>query len=262
MSVFESLQGQVALVTGAGNGLGIGFVIARALAEDGATVVLSSTTDRIHERVAELKADGHSAVGIVADLMQPGEGQRVVDEAMAVNGRLDVCVNNAGMIAVGMQGTTADVEGTTDDAWHDGIHRNLTTCFAVTRAAVAAMRPHGYGRIVNIASTSGPVQVFHGDITYHAAKAGMLGLTRAVALETAGFGITCNAVAPGWIASGSQPHGERVAGTLTPMGRSGTPREIASAVRFLADRSASYVTGQLLVVDGGNSLPEDRGWKP
>lgn len=262
MSVFESLQGQVALVTGAGNGLGIGFVIARALAEDGATVVLSSTTDRIHERVAELQAEGHSAVGIVADLMQPGEGQRVVDEAMAVTGRLDICVNNAGMIAVGMQGTTADVEGTTDEAWHDGIHRNLTTCFAVTRAAVAAMRPLGYGRIVNIASTSGPVQVFHGDITYHAAKAGMLGLTRAVALETAGFGITCNAVAPGWIASGSQPHGERVAGTLTPMGRSGTPREIASAVRFLADRSASYVTGQLLVVDGGNSLPEDRGWKP
>ncbi|MEQ1701898.1 MAG: SDR family NAD(P)-dependent oxidoreductase [Ilumatobacteraceae bacterium] len=262
MSVFESLQGQVALVTGAGNGLGIGFVIARALAEDGATVVLSSTTDRIHERVAELQADGHSAVGIVADLMQPGAGQRVVDEALAVNGRLDICVNNAGMIAVGMQGTTADVEGTTDEAWHDGIHRNLTTCFAVTRAAVAAMRPHSYGRIVNIASTSGPVQVFHGDITYHAAKAGMLGLTRAVALETAGFGITCNAVAPGWIASGSQPHGERVAGTLTPMGRSGTPREIASAVRFLADRSASYVTGQLLVVDGGNSLPEDRGWRP
>jgi 3-oxoacyl-[acyl-carrier protein] reductase len=186
----------------------------------------------------------------------------VVDEAMAVSGRLDICVNNAGMIAVGMEGKTADVEGTSDADWDDGIHRNLTTCFAVTRAAVAAMRPHGYGRIVNIASTSGPVQVFHGDITYHAAKAGMLGLTRAVALETAGFGITCNAVAPGWIASGSQPHGERVAGTLTPMGRSGTPGEIASAVRFLADRSASYVTGQLLVVDGGNSLPEDRGWRP
>lgn len=262
MSVFESLQGQVALVTGAGNGNGIGFVIARALAEDGATVVLSSTTDRIHERVAELTADGHTAVGVVADLMQPGEGERVVAAATAIAGRLDICVNNAGMIAVGMEGSTADVEGTTDAAWADGLHRNLTTCFAVTRAAVAAMRPVGYGRIVNIASTSGPVQVFHGDITYHAAKAGMLGLTRAVALETAGFGITCNAVAPGWIASGSQPHGEQVAGTLTPMGRSGTPREIASAVRFLADRSASYVTGQLLVVDGGNSLPEDRGWRP
>lgn len=262
MSVFQRLDGQVALVTGAGNVNGIGFVIARALAQDGATVVLSSTTDRIHDRVSELVADGHVAVGVVADLMDPGEGDRVVAAAVQAGGRLDICVNNAGMIAVGMDGHAADVEATTDAMWHDGIQRNLTTCFAVSRAAVAAMRERQYGRIVNIASTSGPVQVFHGDITYHAAKAGMLGLTRAVALETAGIGITCNAVAPGWIASGSQPHGERVAGTLTPIGRSGTPLEIASAVRFLADPSASYVTGQLLVVDGGNSLPEDRGWRP
>jgi 3-oxoacyl-[acyl-carrier protein] reductase len=186
----------------------------------------------------------------------------VVGAALALTGRLDICVNNAGMIAVGMEAGTADLEGTTDAAWHDGIERNLTTCFAVTRAAVTTMRPAGYGRIVNIASTSGPLQVFHGDVAYHAAKAGMLGFTRAVALETAGDGITVNAVAPGWIASGSQPHGERMAGTLTPMRRSGTPAEIAAAIRFLADRSASYITGQLLVVDGGNSLPEDRGWRP
>jgi 3-oxoacyl-[acyl-carrier protein] reductase len=262
MSIFQRLDSQVALVTGAGNGQGIGFVIARALAEDGATVVLSSTTDRIHDRVAELTADGLSAFGVVADLMEPGAGDRVVATALSAAGRLDICVNNAGMIAVGMEGHVADVEGTTDAMWQDGVQRNLTTCFAVTRAAVATMHAQGYGRIINIASTSGPVQVFHGDITYHAAKAGMLGLTRAVALETAGMGITCNAIAPGWIASGSQPHGERVAGTLTPIGRSGTPLEIASAVRFLADRSASYITGQLLVVDGGNSLPEDRGWRP
>ena len=124
------------------------------------------------------------------------------------------------------------------------------------------MRRQAYGRVVNISSTSGPVQVFWGDVAYHAAKAGMLGLTRAVALETAGNGITVNAVAPGWIASGSQPHGERVAGTLSPVGRSGTPAEVAAAIRFLADPSASYVTGQLLVVDGGNSLPEDRSWRP
>ena len=262
MSTFQRLDGQVALITGAGNGHGIGFAIARALAEDGATIVVSSTTDRIHDRVAELVADGLIATGVVADLMTPGAGERVVAAAVAAGGRLDICVNNAGMIALGMEGTSTDVEGTTDSQWHDGLQRNLTTCFAVTRAAVAVMHRHGYGRIVNIASTSGPVQVFHGDISYHAAKAGMVGLTRAVALETAGMGITCNAVAPGWIASGSQPHGERAAGTLTPMGRSGTPQEIAAAVRFLADRSAGYVTGQLLVVDGGNSLPEDRGWRP
>lgn len=262
MSIFQRLDGQVALVTGAGNGQGIGFAIARALAEDGATVVLSSTTERIHDRVAELVTDGYAAFGVVADLMEPGAGDRVVAAAVTAGGRLDICVNNAGMIAVGMEGTSTDVEGTTDARWHDGLQRNLTTCFAVTRAAVAVMHHHGYGRIINIASTSGPVQVFHGDITYHAAKAGMLGLTRAVALETAGMSITCNAVAPGWIATSTQPHTDRAAGTLTPIGRSGTPQEIASAVRFLADPSASFITGQLVVVDGGNSLPEDRGWRP
>ena len=262
MSVFHNLHGQVAHVTGAGSAHGIGFAIARALAEDGAAVVLSSTTERIDERVAELVGEGHAATGVVADLMQAGSSERVVATALEVAGRLDICVNNAGMIAVGMDGTAADLEDTTDAEWHDAIQRNLTTCFAVTRAAVTIMRRHGYGRIINIASTSGPVQAFHGDVAYHAAKAGMLGLTRAVALETAGAGITCNAVAPGWIGTDSQLPGEQVAGSLTPMGRSGTPLEIASAVRYLADPTASYITGQLLVIDGGNSLPEDRSWRP
>jgi 3-oxoacyl-[acyl-carrier protein] reductase len=181
---------------------------------------------------------------------------------LAVSDRIDICVNNAGMIAVGGQSTEAALHSTTDEQWSDGIERNLTTCFAVTRAVVAAMHTRKYGRIVNVASTSGAVQAFVGDVAYHAAKAGMLGLTRAVALECASAGITVNAVAPGWIATGSQLPAEQVAGALTPMGRSGTPAEVAAAVRFLVDPAASYVTGQLLVVDGGNSLPEDRAWRP
>lgn len=262
MSTFQRLEGQVALVTGAGGAHGIGFAAARALAEDGAAVVLSSTTDRVHDRVAELSALGYTAVGVVADLMEHGAADRVVAVALGVTGQLEICVNNAGMTAVGMEVVDADIEGTTDAMWHDGIERNLTTCFAVTRAAVAAMRRQGYGRIVNIASTSGPVQAFHGDVAYHSAKAGMVGFTRAVALETAGHGITVNAVAPGWIASASQLTREQGAGRLTAMGRSGTPQEIAAGIRFLADPTASYITGQLLVIDGGNSLPEDRSWQP
>ena len=258
----KALAGQVALVTGAGNELGIGFAIAVALAADGADVVVGSTTDRIHDRAIELTAVGSRSLGIVGDLMQAGVADELVQATLKFGGRLDICVNNAGMIAIGGSVTAATVDETTDQRWHDGIERSLTTCFAVTRAAIAAMRERRYGRIVNIGSTSGSVQAFTGDVAYHAAKAGMQGLTRAAALEVAALGITVNAVAPGWIKSGSQPHGERLAGTLTPLGRSGTPAEVAAAVRFLADPSASYITGQLLVVDGGNSLPEDRGWRP
>jgi 3-oxoacyl-[acyl-carrier protein] reductase len=259
----SGLHGQTALVTGSGSPHGIGFATATALAAGGATVVLTSTTQRVHERVAELVAAGHRATGVVRDLMRPGAAAELVAAAVAAgDGRLDICVNNAGMIAVGGAPTEATLEDTTDAQWHDGLDRNLTTCFAVTRAAVAVMRAQGYGRVVNIASTSGPVQAFTGDVAYHAAKAGMHGFTRAVALETAGAGITVNAVAPGWIATAAALDHERAAGELTPIGRSGTPEEVAAVVRFLADPSASYLTGQLIVVDGGNSLPEDRAWRP
>ena len=124
------------------------------------------------------------------------------------------------------------------------------------------MRQRTYGRIVNVASTSGTVQAFLGDPGYHVAKAGIIGLTRAVALEVAGDGITVNAVSPGWIATGAQLISEHSAGKYTPLGRSGTADEVAAAVRFLADPTASFVTAQQLVVDGGNSLPEDRSWRP
>jgi 3-oxoacyl-[acyl-carrier protein] reductase len=256
------LSGQVALITGAGSRDGIGFAAAHALAADGACVVVTSTSDRIHDRVREIEAAGGTAIGVVADLMATGEAMRVARSALAVNGRIDVCVNNAGMIAVGGNLIDATLPGTSDTQWDDSLHRNLTTCFTVTRAVATTMMEHGYGRIVNVASTSGPVQAFVGDVGYHAAKAGMIGFTRAVALECASRGVTVNAVAPGWIATASQSPSEQHAGSLSPIGRSGTPAEVAAAIRFLADPAASYVTGQVLVVDGGNSLPEDRAWTP
>jgi 3-oxoacyl-[acyl-carrier protein] reductase len=146
--------------------------------------------------------------------------------------------------------------------WNDSLHRNITTAFTVTQACFPPMIERRYGRVVNVASTSGPLQAFLGDPGYHAAKAGMVGLTRAAALEGAPHGITVNAVAPGWIATSAQLVGEHHAGTLTAVGRSGTPEEIAVVVRFLADPAASFVTAQTIVADGGNSLPEDRGWRP
>jgi len=253
----------VALVTGAGSASGIGFATARVLGAAGHHVVVTSTTARIHDRVAELVADGISAEGVVCDLLEPDAADRLVLDLTALDGRLDVVVNNAGMIAVGGSHLDAPTESVTDGQWSDGLARNLTTCFTVCRAALPWLRSAGSaGRIVNVASTSGPVQAFTGDVAYHAAKAGMVGLTRALALECASSGVTVNAVAPGWIATASQTSGEAVAGRLAPLGRSGTPAEVAAVIAFLASAAASYVTGQLIVVDGGNSLPEDRSWVP
>lgn len=246
-----------ALVTGAGSESGIGFAVALALARVGHDLVITSTTDRIHQRAASLRALGVSADGVVGDLLV-GE---TLDRLIAA-GPYDICVNNAGMISIGEAVVDAPLTDTTDDEWSRAIDINLTTCFAVTRSVVPAMRDQGYGRIVNVASTSGPVQAAVGDVGYHAAKAGMHGFTRAAALEVAPHGITVNAVAPGWIATGSQTPNEANAGKLSPVGRSGTPDEVAAMIGFLCSPAASYITGQLIVVDGGNSLPEDRAWRP
>jgi 3-oxoacyl-[acyl-carrier protein] reductase len=258
----NDLEEQIALVTGAGSPTGIGLASARALGRDGAWLILVSTTDRIHERAAELEKEGIRSRGYLADLTQPEAVKYIVDDILRIHGRLDICVNNAGMTVIGEEQFESAVDDIPLEQWHLALERNLTSCFLVTKAVLPVMRAQKYGRIINVASTSGPVQAFVGDAAYHAAKAGMWGFTRAAALESATDGITVNAIAPGWINTDSQLESEGKAGQLTPMKRSGTPAEVAYAVRFLAAPQASYITGQLIVVDGGNSIPEDRAWKP
>ena len=247
-------EGRVAIVTGAGSPDGIGLACARALVDDGAYVVLGATSDRIHQRAAEL---GEAAVGVVADLTRDGAADAIVDAALERWGRLDVLVNNAGMTSVsGGWDVDGEVAGLPLEAWDAAISRNLSTAFLACRAAVPAMRRTGYGRIVTVSSTTGPVNAMPGQASYAASKAALVGLSRALALEVVGDGITVNVVAPGYVATSSQLGFEAEAAARGPMGRSGTPEEVAAAVLFLAHESASFVTGATLVVDGGHSLPE------
>jgi 3-oxoacyl-[acyl-carrier protein] reductase len=252
------LAGRAALVTGAGSREGIGFACARRLGALGARVLVTATTDRAHARAHELRAAGIDAASFVADLTDPVAATALVTEALARFGRLDALVNNAGMTAVGDPQQPSTLAATTDAQWRTALDRNLSTAFHVTRAAITPMLTAGYGRVVNVASTSGPVTAYPGDAAYHAAKAGMVGLTRALAIETAARGVTVNAVAPGWIATPSSTAHELAMGDMTPVGRSGTPDEAAAVVALLAVPAASYLTGQLIVVDGANAIAEER----
>jgi 3-oxoacyl-[acyl-carrier protein] reductase len=257
-SAFD-LTGRSALVTGAGSRTGIGFATARLLTEMGASVVITSTTDRIHERVRELRAAGGEAIGVIGDLTDPATAPQLVAGAIERWGRLDVVVQNAGMISItNPQPEAGAIEEMDYALWRASLSRNLDTTFLVSKACLPVMTTAGWGRLVLVSSVSGPVMAMRGEPAYAAAKSGMVGLARALAIDSAPHGITVNAVAPGWIETGSQTPHEYEQGRATPMGRSAQPDEVAAAICWLASPAASYVTGQCLVVDGGNSIAEER----
>jgi 3-oxoacyl-[acyl-carrier protein] reductase len=257
--IAAGVQGRVALVTGAGARDGIGFAAAKLLAAAGAKVAITSTTRRIFERLEELPTGEAMKAAFTADLSDDKQARALVAAVRKRFGGLDILVNNAGMLQTGRANKASRVERIGDAEWRRTLAINLDTCFFVTRAAIPLMLKRKYGRIVNVSSVSGPLVTFPSGGAYGTAKAAMVGYTRSLALELASRGITANAIAPGWIETGSSTETERRAGRATPAGRSGRPEEVGAVALFLAGEGASYVNGQLIVVDGGNIIQEIKG---
>ena len=243
----SALEGKVAIVTGGSRG--IGAATAGLLAERGAAVVVSGRDqERLKAAVKALEVDGHRVLGVVADAARREDAERLVEAAREQFGRLDIVVNNAGMTR------DALLVRMKDDDWDRVMDTNLKGAFLMTRAAGRVMMRQRSGRIINISSTAG-VMGNAGQANYSAAKAGLIGLTKATARELAHWNILVNAVAPGLIETdmtAAVPAAAREALLAqVPLARIGSVQDVAEMVGFLAGDGAGYITGQVFHVNGG-----------
>lgn len=245
------LSGRVAVVTGGSRGLGL--EMAEALGEAGARVVVAARRAQwLQPAEDHLRGLGIEVAAVECDVAEPDSARALVGAAVDRFGRLDVLVNNAGV------SWGAPLEEMPLERWRQVLEVNLTGAFLVTQAAVPVMRAAGWGRIVNVASVAGLVGTrpdVLDAVGYAASKGGLLALTRDLAVKLAPYGITVNAIAPGFFPTRMSEKllervGDRVVGQV-PLGRLGKPGDLKGVVLFLASEAARYVTGQVLAVDGG-----------
>ena len=245
------LKNKVAIVTGAGQG--IGRETALALAKEGAKVVVSDITGKIHDVVKEIEKLGSQALAIKADVSNRKETEELAKKTVNKFGRIDILVNNAGIFPFK---SLVDMK---EEDWDKVLDVNLKGVFNCTKAVIPMMVKQRYGKIINITSIAGVKVGYIGLSHYCASKAGIVGFTKATALELAQYGINVNAIAPGATetpgvkAIMSKEDMKRFAQTI-PMKRYGQPIDIANLVVFLASDESSYITGECIVVDGGLTI--------
>jgi 3-oxoacyl-[acyl-carrier protein] reductase len=242
-----TLSGRVALVTGASQG--IGRACALRLAASGATVAVAARNqEKLAELVNQITADGGKAAAFSLDVADEEQIKATSKAVLAQLGKIDILVNNAGITRdqLVMRMKRAD--------WDSVLNTNLTSAYLCIQQAIGSMLKHRWGRIINISSVFGQMGQA-GQANYAASKAGLIGLTMAIAREVGSRNITCNAVAPGFIetamTSGFTDDFRQNAMKAIPLGRVGTPEDVANAVAFLASDEASYITGHVLSVNGG-----------
>jgi len=241
------LEGRVALVTGASQG--IGHACALELAREGASIAVAARNQqRLDELVAQIAAAGGKASAFVIDVADEEQVKSGIKSALAQFGKIDILVNNAGITRdqLVMRMKRAD--------WDAVLNTNLTSAYLCIQQVIGSMLKQRWGRIINVTSVFGQMGQA-GQANYAASKAGLIGLTMAMAREVASRNITCNAVAPGFIetsmtAALSEEFKQSAMKTI-PLGRVGSPQDVANAVRFLASDDASYITGHVLNVNGG-----------
>jgi 3-oxoacyl-[acyl-carrier protein] reductase len=243
----KPLAGRVVVVTGSSRG--IGFAIARALAEDGASVVVSARdASRLDAAAKAIEAGGGAVLAVPADVTRREDADRLSEAVKERFGRLDVLVNNAGVIRDQL------IVRMKDEDWDQVIETNLRGVFLMVRAAARMMMRQKAGRIINIASTAG-IMGNPGQLNYSAAKGGVIAMTKAAARELAHWNILVNAVAPGLIdtdmVAAVSENARQALIQQVPLKRAGTVREVADVVRFLVGDGATYMTGQVIHVNGG-----------
>lgn len=243
------LAGRVALVTGAA--AGIGAATARRFAREGALLALNDVSaETLAFVVEELQGAGTQTLAVVGDVARRPDVERMVAETLRAFGRVDILVNNAGIARDALAAKM------TEEQWDQVLAVNLKGTFLCAQAVLPGMRERGWGRVINTASVG--VRGNIGQANYAASKAGVIGLTRTLALEYARYGVTVNCVAPGavmtrMLAAVPDAIREKIVARI-PAGRIGQPEEVAAAHAFLASEEAAYITGQVLFVDGGMSV--------